>query len=144
MKTSPTASHRPWSGFWFVAALAAVLSFAPRVYAGSYLDRTALLLAEAARETEYLRTHLGDRELGRVVDRVARARLRAAQEMEIPKEVAAAHPHLLLVLEAYERAAAAVIEGKSARFLEQQQRARDEEGILRGVLKEHGWTLPKG
>ena len=144
MRTSPTACHRRWSGFWFVAMLAAALAWAPRAYAGSYLDRAALLLAEAARETEYLRTHLGDRELARVVDRVARARLRAAQEMEIPKEVAAAHPHLLLVLEAYERAAAAVIEGKSARFLELQQRARDEEGILRGVLKEHGWTLPKG
>jgi len=131
-------------GVWFVAILVAVLSWAPRAYAGSYLDRAALLLAEAAHETEYLRTHIGDRELARVVDRVARARLRAAQDMEIPKEVAAAHPHLLLVLEAYGRAAAAVIEGQTTRFLEQQQRARDEEGILRGVLKEHGWTLPKG
>jgi hypothetical protein len=128
----------------FAAALAVSLFWAPKVFAGSYLDRAALLIAQAAHETDYLRTHLSDRELARVVDRVARARLRAAQEMEIPKEVAAAHPHLLLVLEAYERAVAAVVEGQTGRFLEYQQRARDEEGILRGVLKELGWTLPKG
>ncbi len=135
-------ASRPCALCWTALLVAGLLWTHPAL-AGSYLDRAALLLAQAAQETEYLRAHLADRELARVIDKIARARLRAAQEMEIPKEVTAAHPHLLLVLEAYERAVAAVIEGQTGRFLEYQQRARDEEGILRGVLKEHGWTLPK-
>lgn len=126
-----------------IAAISMVLLVTRIALAGSYLDRTALLIAQATRETEYVRGHLNDRELAQVVERVARARIQAAQEMDIPKEVAAAHPHLLLVLEACERAVSAASAGQSARFLELQQKARDEEAILRGVLKELGWTLPK-
>ncbi len=126
-----------------LALLAATLLVTRASYAGSYLDRAALLISQAARETEYLRTRLSDKELARVVHRVAIARLRAAHEMDIPKEVTTAHPHLLLVLEAYERAVAAAENGQGTRFIESQQRARDEEGILRGVLKELGWALPK-
>jgi hypothetical protein len=128
---------------WALVLALGLLGSTPAV-AGSYLDRAALLVAQAVRETDYVRTHLNDKELARVVERVARARLKAAQEMPIPKEVAAAHPHLLLVLGAHERAVAAAAEGQGNRFLEHLQRARDEEAILRSVLKELGWALPKG
>jgi hypothetical protein len=62
--------------------------------------------------------------------------------MQVPKEVAQAHPHLLLVLENCERAADAAKEGRVQRFMIYLQRAREEERTLRGVLKQLGWTLP--
>jgi hypothetical protein len=74
---------------------------------------------------------------------VALARLEAASRMQVPKEVVQAHPHLLLILQNYERSADAASEGHSERFLIYQQRARDEEVILRGVLKQLGWALPE-
>jgi hypothetical protein len=137
------AATGPRAYSWAVV-LALGLLVAKTSLAGSYLDRAALLLAQAAHETNYVRTHLTDKELARMVEPVARARLKAAQEMQIPKEVAPAHPHLLLVLGAHERAVAAAVEGQVGRFLERLQRARDEEAILRSVLKELGWALPKG
>ena len=121
----------------------AALCWAAPAFAGSYLDRTALLVRQAARDADYLRSRLSDIELARVVQRVALARLRAASKMQVPKEVAQAHPHLLLVLENYERAAHAATEGRTQRFLILQQRARDEERTLRGILKQLGWTLPE-
>jgi hypothetical protein len=57
--------------------------------------------------------------------------------------VVQAHPHLLLTLENYERSAYAATEGHAERFLIYQQRARDEEQVLRGVLRQLGWSLPR-
>jgi hypothetical protein len=129
---------------WLAAGLALVVTlFAPEALAGSYLNRAALLLAQATSESEYLRWRLGDKELARLVHQLARARLELANKMQIPKEVTQAHPHLLLVLENYERAADAAENGAAQRFLIYQQRARDEERTLRGVLKQLGWALPK-
>ena len=125
----------------FIAS-AFVLAAAP-AFAGSYLDRAALLVNQASREADYLRAHLTDLELARVVQKVAAARLKAASKMQVPKEVAQAHPHLLMVLENYERAASAAADGKTQRFLILQQRARDEERTFRGVLKQLGWSLPQ-
>lgn len=119
------------------------LLWAVPALAGSYLDRASLLVRSASKDADYLRAHLTDRELARVVHRVAEARLQAASKMQVPKEVAQAHPHLLLVLENYERAAQAATEGKTQRFLILQQRARDEERTLRGILKQLGWSLPE-
>jgi hypothetical protein len=110
--------------------------------AGSYLNRAALLVIQASRESEYLRGRVTDRELAELVHDVASARLRVASKMNVPKEVVQAHPHLLLTLENYERSAEAATEGHNERFLIYQQRARDEEVILRGVLKQLGWALP--
>ena len=116
----------------------------PRVaWAGSYLNRAALLVTDAGRDADYLRAHVTDRELAQVIHRLAVARIEAAGNMEIPKEVALAHPHLLLVLENYERAAASAREGQTQRFVIYQIRARDEERTLRGVLKQLGWSLPE-
>lgn len=122
---------------------AAVLAFPARAWAGSYLDRAALLLSEGTREADYLRRRLSDKELARTVHRLAEARAKTASTMEVPKEVTEAHPHLLLTLESYERAADAAERGQSAKFLEFQQRARDEESIFRGILKQNGWSLPE-
>lgn len=110
--------------------------------AGSYLNRAALLVAQATRESEFLRGRVGDKDLAELVHAVAAARLEAASRMNVPKEVVLAHPHLLLTLENYERSADAAVEGQNEKFLIYQQRARDEEVILRGVLKQLGWALP--
>ncbi len=111
--------------------------------AGSYLNRAAMLVIQASRESEYLRGRVMDKDLAELVHQVAVARLEAASRMNVPKEVVQAHPHLLLILENYERSADAAVEGHNDRFLIYQQRARDEEGILRGILKQLGWLLPE-
>lgn len=129
---------------WLVGLACVVASclLVGRVWAGSYLNRAALLVFQASQEADYLRTRLGDRELARVVHEVAEARLRAAGRMEVPKEVALAHPHLLLTLENSERAMEAAAEGEHGRFLVHVRRAREEELVLRSVLKQLGWPLP--
>jgi hypothetical protein len=112
-------------------------------HAGSYLNRAALLVTQASRESQYLRGRVTDKDLAELVHHVAAARLDAASRMNVPKEVVMAHPHLLLTLENYERSAQAAVEGQNERFLIYQQRARDEEVILRGVLRQLGWALPE-
>jgi hypothetical protein len=119
------------------------LLYAASAEAGSYLNRAALLVIQASRESEYLRGRVNDKDLAELVHQVAAARLEAASRMNVPKEVVQAHPHLLLTLENYERSADAAVEGHNERFLIYQQRARDEEVILRGVLKQLGWALPE-
>lgn len=127
--------------FFTVAALLPLLVTAP-AEAGSYLNRAAILVVEANRESEYLRGRVSDKDLAGLLQKVAAARLEAASRMNVPKEVVMAHPHLLLTLENYERSAQAAVDGQTERFLIYQQRARDEAGILRGVMKQLGWALP--
>jgi hypothetical protein len=121
---------------------AAVASWAASAWAGTYLNRAAVLLAGGAREANYLRARVADRELAVIVHRLAQARLAAAQEMTVPKEVVMAHPHLLLVLESYEQASEAATRGVADRFITYYQRALDEERTFRAVLKSLGWVLP--
>ena len=121
---------------------AAALLVATPAEAGSYLNRAIILLTQASRESEFLRGRVSDKDLAELIHQVATARLEAASRMNVPKEVVQAHPHLLLALENYERSADAAVEGHNERFLIYQQRARDEEVILRGVLKQLGWALP--
>ena len=128
---------------WLLLTGLAALGFASEAQAGSYLSRCAMLTAQASRESEYLRGRLNDKDLAELVHAVAVGRLNAASRMNVPKEVVLAHPHLLLMLENYERSADAAVEGHADRFLVYQQRARDEEQILRGVLKQLGWALPE-
>lgn len=120
-----------------------VLVVTARAWAGSYLDRAAMLIGQAVREAEYLRARLSDRELARTVQRLAAARSKAASTMLVPEEVAKAHPHLLLVLASYERAAGAAAEGDTGRFFVAVEQGREEEEIFRGVLRQLGWTLPR-
>lgn len=124
--------------------LAALLGLASSpAYAGTYLNRAVLLLTGATREAAYLRARFSDKELARVTQRLAEARLEAARAMSVPKDVVLAHPHLLLVLENYVQSAEAATRGDGERFIVHQQRALDEERTFRAVLKHHGWSLPE-
>lgn len=120
----------------------APLALAFDAWGGSYLNRAAMLVGQARRESEYLRGRVNDKDLASLVHSVAAARLNAASRMNVPKEVVQAHPHLLLTLENHERAAHAATEGHAQRFLIYHQRARDEEQVLRAILKQLGWSLP--
>jgi hypothetical protein len=128
-----------WLGALFALAPLAVASEAQ---AGSYLNRAAMLVAQGSRECEFLRARINDKDLADLVHAVALARLNSASRMNVPKEVVLAHPHLLLTLENYERAADAATDGHAEKFLVYQIHAREEEAILRGVLKQLGWALP--
>lgn len=129
----------------FVALSAlGLIGYGLPAWAGSYLDRASLLINQASRENEFLRKRLYDREIARLVSQLARARLESATSMMVPKEVVLAHPHLLLMLEHYERAAAAALEGEVGRYFELERAARDEEQVFRGILRQLGWQLPSG
>lgn len=123
-------------------ALACALLPAGTAWGGTYLNRAAMLITGAMREGAYLRARFADRELARVTQRVAQARLDAAREMAVPKEVVLAHPHLLMVLEMFVLAAESATRGDIEKFVQNHQKALDEERTFRTVLKQHGWTLP--
>ena len=122
---------------------AASLFVAASAWAGTYLNSATLLLAQASHEGDYLRARINDKELAELIHKLADARLEAAKGMLVPKEVVQAHPHLLLVLENYERAADSATRGEAEKFLVYQQRARDEDRTFRGVLKQFGYALPE-
>ena len=111
---------------------------------GSYMGRAWLLIGESSRANDFLGQHVQDRELARLVAQSAEARLQAATDTNVPAEVTLAHPHLLLMLEHYERAAAAAASGSPGRFAQHATSARDEEQIFRSVLHQLGWSLPPG
>ncbi|MBW2524056.1 MAG: hypothetical protein JRI23_07770, partial [Deltaproteobacteria bacterium] len=103
-------------------------------WAGSYLNRAALLLHSARAERDMVRPRVQDKELVEMAHRIASARSEAARRMQVPKEVAAAHPHLLLVLENTERAFAAALDRNYERFAEHIDRARAEDGTFRAIV----------
>ncbi len=139
MKAASLPTRR---GVLVALAVAAAGFWAGPAWGGTYLNRAVVLLAGGAREATYLRARVADRELAAVIHRIAQARLAAAQEMTVPKEVVQAHPHLLLVLESYEQATDAATRGDAERFITFYQRALDEERTFRAVLKTLGWVLP--
>lgn len=110
--------------------------------AGSYLFRAAVLVGAADRECSVMRRRMHDKELAKVLHRVALERVAAARAMAVPPEVAKAHPHCLLVLEAFERAIDAAERGDPETFIVSETRARAELSTLRSVLRESGWELP--
>lgn len=118
------------------------LSWATSAFAGSYLDRAALLVHHARNEADYLRDRLSDKDLAELVHEQAVARLSSARHTQVPSQVANAHPHLLMMLEHYERATDFATKGDNANFFKKQLEAREEERIFRGVLKQLGWSLP--
>jgi len=128
---------------WLLQFGLAILLVAGVAHAGSYLTRAAILVRSAEQEAEVLRRRLSDKDLAEVIHRVAVARLDAARAMLVPKDVAPAHPHLLLVLESYERASDGALRGDAETFLVALSRARQEAVTLRAVLKQHGWELPE-
>jgi hypothetical protein len=126
-----------------LATLGVGLVSAP-AFAGSYLNRAALLINGGRREADCLRQHFADKELARAVHQLATARVETANKMMVPKEVVQAHPHLLLVFENYERAADAAENAAAERFIVFLQHAIDEERTFRAVLRNLGWELPSG
>lgn len=129
--------------FGLATVSVAVVLVGKPAQAGSYLDRASLLVAQAMQESAYLRRKLYDRELARLIHRLAKARLEAGRQMLVPPEVVQAHPHLLLMLENCERASEAAVAREAREFLKHLQAARDEEELFRVVLKQLGWSLPR-
>jgi hypothetical protein len=130
----------------FALALLVSLSFVFTMvlpaWAGSYLDRASLMLDQAHNEGDVLQPRTFDKELVLVIRAMAETRARVARKMEVPAAVAKAHPHLLLVLENYERAASAANDGNFKKFVEYVHVARDEDRNFRAILKELGFALP--
>ncbi len=122
--------------------LGVVLLASSTAFAGTYLNSAALLLNQGSTEAEYLRARVYDKELADLIHKLANARLEAAKTILVPKEVVQAHPHLLLTLENYERAADAATRGETEKFLVMHQKARDEDRTFRGVLRQFGYSLP--
>ena len=120
----------------------AVLAASPAARAGSYLDRAALVLDESRKEGDLLQPRVQDRELVAMVLVMATARALAGRKMEVPAAVGKAHPHLLLVLEHYERAADAANQGDYRKFMEHLTAAREEERTFHELLTELGFVLP--
>jgi hypothetical protein len=132
-----------------IRRLVAVLAFAavafalvPAAWAGSYLDRAALLLDEARKEGDMLQPRTHDKELVILVKALAEVRAKMARKMEVPPAVAKAHPHLLLVLENCERAASAAHDGNFKKFMEHLNTARDEDRLFRTIIADLGYALP--
>lgn len=121
----------------------ALLSWAAPAWAGSYLSRASVLLAGAELEAKVLQRRLYDKDLAQVIHRLALERVATGGEMLVPTEVKNAHPHLLLSLEAFERAADGAVRGDHEDFLVALARGREEQRIFIAVLKQAGWDLPK-
>lgn len=112
-------------------------------WGGSYLYRAAILLESGDNEAKLLSRRFFDKELARVIHRLAHSRAESGRDMIVPKEVVMAHPHLLLALESYERSSDAAVRNSHEEFLVALSRAREESRIFEAVLKQHGWQLPK-
>lgn len=111
--------------------------------AGSYLDRAALMLDEGKREADVVRSRTGDKEMILVVKAQTEARVKVARKMTVPSQVVDAHPHLLLVLENYDRALDALIANNLTKFAECLATAAAEESTFKTQLKAAGYSLPK-
>jgi len=141
-RPTPARGLEPWRRLLAAVALVAIgvtLSF--DAWAGSYLDRVGLLVRQGRSEADYMEYRVANRDLAELVHRMAVARLSAARDTAVPKEVTQAHPHLLLMLENCERAADAAEAGESDRFVIYQRRARDEEQIFRSIMRQLGFPL---
>lgn len=112
-------------------------------FAGTYLDAAAILLDESRRAGDFVQARLGDVQLAGLAQKLAEARVRAGREIPVPKEVERAHPHLLLVLEATERAMAAAQDGELKRFFHLILDARREEQTYRVILSQLHMNLPE-
>ncbi len=128
--------------FALLVSVAFACTWVLPAWAGSYLDRAAMMLDQAHSEGDFLQPRTFDKELVLVIKAMTETRARMARKMEVPAAVTQAHPHLLLVLENYERAAAAADAGNFKKFVEHLYAARDEERNFRSILKELGYALP--
>src|SRR5580704_6568662 len=123
-----------------IAGLVALtaIGVAPTAFAGNNLDGAALLLDEARTEGVMLQPRTTDKEMVLIVQMLTSAREKAGAKMEVPAVVAKAHPHLLLMLENYERAADAASAGNFKDFMKYANAARDEDTAFRAIITELG------
>ena len=128
-----------WVGFFFVLAM---LVFAAPASAGTYLSTAALLLDETRRSDEWMQWHYGDTNLADILHQLSEARVKCGRKLLVPKEADRAHPHLLLALEASERAMAAALDGESKHFLKLVAQALEEERTFRAILSQQNLSLP--
>lgn len=124
------------------ASLGLPLGLPRLAWAGSYLNRAALLLEGSKADRRMALPRFHDEELLRVVHRVAKGRTEVGLSMHVPKEVAGMHPHLVLVLENNERGFLSGVERNRKRFNEHLLRAREEDHIFRTLVRKAGYTLP--
>src|SRR5579859_3259557 len=128
-----------WLGFLFVVSMAML---ATPARAGTYLASAALLLDETRRSDEWMQWHYGDTNLAELLHQLSEARVKCGRKLLVPKEADRAHPHLLLALEASERAMAAALEGESKHFLKLVAQVLEEERTFREILRQENQTLP--
>jgi hypothetical protein len=126
-----------------ILGVALVMAWATPARAGTYLDTAALLLDETKRSADWMLTHSSDAKLAEIAHQLSEARVKSGRAVFVPKEVEKAHPHLLLTLEVFERALAAVLEGESERFVRLVLQAREEERTFRAILSLQKLTLPE-
>jgi hypothetical protein len=127
-------------GFSFILA---VFTLAAPAHAGTYLSSAALLLDEVRRTDEWMQWHYGDATLAETLHQLSEARVKCGRKLLVPKEADRAHPHLLLALEASERAMAAAQEGEAKHFLKLITQAIDEERTFRAILGQQNLALPE-
>jgi len=127
---------------FFGATMGLAVGLSREAWAGSYLNRAALLLEGSKADRRMALPRYHDEELMRVVHRVAKARTEVGGDMHVPKEVAGMHPHLVLVLENCERGFLAGVERDQKRFVDHLLRARTEDLIFRTLVQKAGYTLP--
>ena len=127
---------------WLSFAVA-MLAFARPAQAGTYLWSAALLLDETRRSDDWMNWHFGDTGLADTLHQLSEARVKVGRKLLVPKEADRAHPHLLLALEASERALAAAQEGEAKHFLKLMAQAMEEERTFRAILGQQNITLPE-
>jgi hypothetical protein len=129
--------------WFFLSFVLAMVMLAAPARAGSYLASAALLLDETRRSDEWMSWHYGDMSLADILHQMSEARVKCGRKLLVPKEADRAHPHLLLALEASERAMAAALEGESKHFLKLVAQALEEERTFRAILSQDNQTLPE-
>jgi hypothetical protein len=130
------------SSLLILCSIAALVAFAAPARAGTYLDTAALLLDESRRSGDFIQSHFPDKQLAIIAHQMAEARVKSGRAVVVPRDVEKAHPHLLLSLEAMERALAAAEEQEGKRFLQLIAQAREEESNYRALLGQQRLSLP--
>jgi hypothetical protein len=128
--------------FLLLCSVSVTAAIAAPARAGTYLDTVALLLDESKRSGDFVQTHFPDKQLAVIAHQLAEARVKTGRAVMVPRDVEKAHPHLLLSLEAMERAMAAAEDQEGERFLKLIAQAREEESNYRALLGQQRLTVP--
>jgi len=100
-----------------------------------YENRFRLMLDFAVRTNEYVRRHLGDRDLSSYAHGMAELNASEAEQMTPPERYALLHPHFLLVLENIERSFHHASRGNLDRYRHHQKIVRRELHLLESLAE---------